>query len=150
MADENMRIMQLQMQGFNCSQILLTLGLEQQGKSNPDLVRAMTGLAGGLGFTGKICGVLTGAVCLLSLYAGRGELEEQEDRQLNIMIEELVIWFEEKFGKEYGGIDCQTILNDDPWNRKLRCPTMVIETYAMVKELLADNGYISPAEEDIF
>ena len=71
------------------------LGLEQQGKHNPDLVRAMTGLANGLGHCGKICGVVTGAVCLLGLYAGRGEAQEPKtDGVLDSMVQELVAWFE--------------------------------------------------------
>jgi C_GCAxxG_C_C family probable redox protein len=142
MSDEMTRIAQLHAQGFHCSQILVTLGLDQQGKTNPDLVRAVAGLAGGLGFTGKVCGALSGAVCLLGLYAGRGEVEERENHVLNAMIDELVVWFEEKFGKEYGGIDCSIILQDDPWNRLTRCPNLVTETYVKAKELLEENGYI--------
>ncbi|EGO65645.1 DVU_1555 family C-GCAxxG-C-C protein [Acetonema longum] len=146
MSDEMARMTQLHLQGFHCSQILLILGLERQGGSNPGLIRAMNGLAGGLGFTGKNCGALTGAVCLLGLYAGRGKLEEKEDRMLNVMIEELAIWFEEKFGKEYGGIDCRTILNDDPWNRMTRCPAMVSETYFKAMELLEYNGFVAKTD----
>ena len=142
MVDVFSRIEQLRAQSFNCSQILIILGLEQQGKNNPDVVKVMTGLGNGLGNCGKICGVLTGAVCLLGLYAGRGELHEQKNSYLEKMIQELVVWFEEEFGKSYGGIDCQIILNDDPWNRMLYCPKMIIETYQKVMELLENNGFI--------
>jgi len=142
MSEEIARITQLHMQGFHCSQIIVIVGLEQQGKSNPDLVRAMNGLAGGLGFSGKNCGTLTGGVCLLSLYGGRGEIEEKENHHLNKMIQELVEWFEETFATEYGGIDCQHIMNNDPWNRLVRCPDVVIKTYSKVKEILEDNGFI--------
>ena len=145
MSDEIGRLTQLHMQGFHCSQIIVIVGLEQQGKNNPDLVRAMNGLAGGLGFTGKNCGTLTGGVCLLALYGGRGELEEVEHQHLNKMIQELVDWFEETFATEYGGIDCQQIMNNDPWNRLTRCPQVVIKTYFKVKEILEDNGFISTA-----
>jgi C_GCAxxG_C_C family probable redox protein len=141
-SDEIARMTQLHMQGFHCSQIIVMLGLEQQGKSNPDLIRAMNGLARGLGDCGKTCGALTGAVCLLGLYAGRGELEERENHLLNTMIQELVVWFEETFGKNYGGIDCEDILQDDPWNRMMRCPPLVTETYFKAKELLEENGFI--------
>ncbi|MBP2645491.1 MAG: GCAxxG family protein [Firmicutes bacterium] len=141
--DEMARIAQLNLQGFHCSQILLILGLERQDKKNPDLIRAMTGLAGGLGFNHKICGALTGGACLLGLYAGRGELEEKESHLLNSMIQELILWFEERYGKTYGGIECDNILNNDPWNRMLRCPQLVIETYSEVMELLENNGFIS-------
>jgi len=145
MSEEIARITQLHMQGFHCSQILMIIGLEQQGKSNPDLVRAMNGLAGGLGFSGKNCGTLTGGVCLLALYGGRGELEEQENHHLNKMIQELVEWFEETFANEYGGIDCQHIMNNDPWNRLTRCPDVVIKTYSKVKEILEDNRFLPAA-----
>lgn len=146
MADEMARIAQLRAQGFHCSQILIILGLERQGKTNPDLVRAMSGLANGLGDCGRICGVLTGAVCLLGLYAGRGEPQEQENHLLNLMAQQLVDWFETRFVPDYGGTDCHTILNDDPWNKMLRCPAMVIETYLKAMELLTENGF-APIEE---
>lgn len=146
MQNEMARLTQLHMQGFHCAQILLTLGLELQGKENPDLLRAMTGLAGGLGFCGKNCGALTGAVCLLGLFAGRGSLEERENQELNPMIQELIDWFETSLGKEFGGIDCHTILRGDPWNRMTRCPRLVSETYLRAKQILTDRGFL--AEED--
>ena len=52
MMDELTRISQLHLQGFHCAQVLLIMGLEQQGKEDPDLIRAMNGLSGGLGFQG--------------------------------------------------------------------------------------------------
>jgi len=120
---------------------LLFMGLEAQGKSNPDLIRAMSGLAGGLGFTGDTCGALTGGACLLGLYAGRGAPEEQEDEKLNLMVSELVDWFSEEYGKIYGGIRCEIILGDDPRNRTARCPNMVFGTYEKVKALLIEYGF---------
>ena len=124
MTDEMIRMMQLAGQGFYCSQVLLIMGLEAQGKSNPDLIRSMSGLAGGLGFTGDTCGALTGGACLLGLYAGKGTPEEQEDEKLNLMISELVDWFSEEYGKAFGGIRCENILGEDPRNRMVRCPNI--------------------------
>jgi hypothetical protein len=138
--DELTRISQLHLQGFQCAQILLIMGLEHQGKENPDLIRAMNGLSGGLGFQGKTCGVLAGGACLLALFAGRGTLEETEQRSLNIMIQQLVEWFEAGFGEEFGGTDCNAILGGDPWNKMTRCPRLVNETYFMVRQLLKENG----------
>jgi C_GCAxxG_C_C family probable redox protein len=144
--NDMVRITQLHMQGFHCAQILLALGLELQGKENTDLVRAMTGLAGGLGFCGKNCGALTGAVCLLGLFAGRGTLEEREHRELNPMIQEVIDWFETSFGTEFGGIDCQTILQADPWNRLTRCPRLITETYLRTKQILTEHGFLTEGE----
>ena len=141
MNDETFRLISLAGQGFYCSQILLLMGLEAQGKSNPDLVRAVAGLASGLGFTGDTCGALTGGACLLGLYAGKGLPEEPEDEKLNLMISELVEWFTEEFGKLHGGIRCETILGDDPRNRSVKCPSLTIGTFEKVKALLIEYGF---------
>jgi len=138
--EELTRISQLHLQGFHCAQVLLIMGLEYQGKEDPDLIRTMNGLSGGLGFQGKTCGALAGGACLLALFAGRGRLEEKEQRCLNLMIQQLVEWFEVGFGQEFGGIDCNAILGGDPWNRMTRCPRLINETYFMVRDLLKENG----------
>ncbi len=141
MTEEMIRMIQLAHQGFYCSQILLIMGLDAQGKENPDLVRAMSGLAGGLGFSGEVCGALTGGSCLLGLYAGRGTADEEEDERLNLMISELVEWFSGEYGRTYGGIRCENILGDDPAARTTRCPGLVLGTYNEVKALLAKHGF---------
>ena len=141
MNDEMIRMIQLAQQGFYCSQVLLFMGLEAQGKANADLIRAMAGLAGGLGFSGDICGVLTGGACLLGLYAGKGTPAEAEDPRLNVMVTQLVEWFNGEFGQTYGGCSCEAILGDDPQSRTTRCPTLVLTTYKKVKALLIENGF---------
>ena len=141
MTNEMIRMIELAQQGFYCSQILLVMGLEAQGKANTDLIRAMSGLAGGLGFSGELCGALTGGACLLGLYAGRGVPGEEEDQRLNVMITELVEWFAQEYGQMYGGIRCETILGEDPGARRTKCPTMVLGTYEKVKALLLENGF---------
>ena len=142
MPNEADRMAQLHMQGFHCAQILLMMGMEHLGRENPELVRAMDGLsgAGGLNFPGKNCGALTGGACLLALFAGRGKDEETGHHSLPQMVQQLADWFEAGFGAEYGGIDCETILQNDPWNRLTRCPKLVNDTYFMVRQLLAENG----------
>jgi hypothetical protein len=139
--DDLVRMKELKQQEFFCSQILILLGLGLQGKTNPDLVRCMHGLAGGLGFAGETCGTLTGGACLLGLYAGKGLPTEPEDPRLLFMIEALVKWFKERFGGQYGGITCNHILEDNPRNQFTRCPHLVAETYQKVKELLVENGF---------
>jgi hypothetical protein len=66
------RMLQLAKKGYYCSQILVIMGLEARGESNPDLVRTVGGLARGCGEGSCTCGALTGGCCLLSLFAGRG------------------------------------------------------------------------------
>ena len=74
-------LMELGMQGFECSQILMMLALETDGCENPDLIRAMSGLTGGMGHCQKECGALTGGCCVLGYFAGRGSTEEIEHNQ---------------------------------------------------------------------
>ncbi len=135
------RMKDLKQQGFFCSQILMTLALELQGQENVDLIRAMNGLAGGLGFSGETCGALTGGACVLGLYAGKGKPAEEENLRLNSMIIDLVRWFKDGYGREYGSIFCENILSGDVQNLATRCPTMVSGTFQKVKELLVENGF---------
>lgn len=50
-------------------------------------------------------------------------------------------WFENKYGSEYGGIDCSAIIQDDAMLKMTRCPQVVAETLDKVKEILAENEY---------
>lgn len=135
------RIRALKEQGFYCSQILILMGLELQGKENPDLVATMQALAGGLGFTGELCGVLTGGASLLGLYAGKGKADQDENPALLFMVEDLVNWFKQEYGNQYGGIRCEEILAGNSAYQMTRCPLMVMGTFQKVKELLVENGF---------
>jgi C_GCAxxG_C_C family probable redox protein len=128
-------------QGFYCSQIILLKGLEQTGKTNPDLVRAMQGLAGGLGFSGELCGALTGGASLIGLYAGKGTPEQEEDPRLLFMTEDLVKWFKAEYSEQFGGIRCDEILEGNNQNQTKRCPLMVMGVLQKVNELLVENGF---------
>lgn len=141
MTDELARITELLQQAFCCSQVLILMGLEAQGKDNSDLVRAVQGLCGGIGSAGETCGSLTGAACLVGLYAGRGLLTETADRRLGLMLDELAEWFQDEIGGRYGGIRCEEILAGDPANQRLRCPGIVVETWQKARDLLVANGY---------
>lgn len=135
------RIRELRQQGFYCSQIILIMGMELQGKSNPDLVRSMHALAGGIGFSGELCGALSGAACLLGYYAGKGLPEQTEDLRLEFMLRELVKWFKAEYEPLYGSIRCESILAGDRKNSPARCPLMVDASFQKAKELLVENGY---------
>lgn len=135
------KIVNYKMQGFYCSQILMLMALELQGKSNPDLVRAMQSLAGGIGFSGNLCGALTGGACLLGLYAGKGSPEDVEDERLNLMLLELVDWFGANTGKLYQGVNCEQILEGKQSNIPLRCPAIIQAVWQKSKEMLVEYGF---------
>ncbi|MGN1142760.1 MAG: DVU_1555 family C-GCAxxG-C-C protein [Oliverpabstia sp.] len=134
------RMLELSNQGFYCAQILMILALELEGKENPDMIRAMSGLNGGLGFTGQTCGALTGGCCFLGYFMGKGEAEEMEDPNSSAVIGQFVEWFEENIGKMYGGCSCQNILEGNPMNKIQRCPQIVEEVFRKCIDLLQKNG----------
>lgn len=127
---------------YSCSQLLMQMALDDMGRENPELVRALGGLVAGVGHCGKLCGALTSAACLISWFAGKGSEDEVEDSRLNDMIAGLVSWFEEKFGQQYGGINCNDLLdNDYAANHLQRCPEILLATNRKVQEILTSNSY---------
>ena len=57
-------------EGYDCAQILMRLVLDAEEKENPDLIRTLAGLNGGIGGSGHTCGCMTGGACLLA--CGKG------------------------------------------------------------------------------
>jgi hypothetical protein len=123
------RIRSLAADGFCCSQILLQMGLDARQEENQELLDAVAGLCGGL-HSGKVCGILTGAACLLSLF--------DKQKAASNMIPRLVDWFETAYSEFCGGIECDKIINGNPMNKLERCPRMMEETFEKCRELLAE------------
>ena len=142
MDDTLIRMMELGNKGYYCSQILISMALEERGQTNPDLVRAMAGLAHGCGNSKATCGALTGASCVLALYAGKGQDDEEESERLFAMMQELSDWFEEVIGGRHGGISCEAIVGEaGPTASRQTCGSLVAETYNKTREILASSGF---------
>lgn len=135
------RMLQLGHEGFYCAQIMLELALESEGRGDPDLIRAMGGLNGGIGNTGGICGCLTGGACLISYFCGKGEADELPRDDCDRLISELCSWFKE-YSSEYGGWDCDKILRGDHTNKVATCPVVMRDTFEKCIELLQESGAI--------
>jgi hypothetical protein len=132
MSDTAQAVYDLAMQGYCCSQVMVKMGLDSRKEENPVFLEAVAGLCGGL-HAGLCCGVLTGAACLLSMY----------DRKIAAtdMIPRLVEWFQMTYGEEYGGINCDEIIDSNPRNKSERCPRMMVETLEKCRELLGEHGF---------
>jgi hypothetical protein len=136
------RVMRLSGQGLYCSQILMALALETGGNANPDLVRSLAGLAFGCGLGQGTCGVLSGAACVLALYAGKGGPEEDESPALMPMLEELNDWFRAEAGGQGGEMTCEAIIGPEaPKSPQQKCGVLVAGAFAKVMEILAANGF---------
>jgi hypothetical protein len=142
MDDLTIRVIQLSARGYCCSQILALLALEAQDRQNPDLVRALSGLCLGVANGGGICGVFSGAACLLALYAGKGSDGERADERLPLMFTELTDWFHEAVGGPHGGVRCADILGDgERQPQPGRCGPILLDTYRQVLKILTDYGF---------
>lgn len=139
MNDDSFRVAELLLQGFKCSHILMTFALEAQGRGDPDLVRAMSGLAVGMG-KGHNCGALTGGCCVLGLCAGRADAEEAEDPRFAAMLDDFTTWFTTIATERYGGIDCADIMRFDPALKQQRCPPLVLEVWQALRDTMTRHG----------
>lgn len=144
MSDEAFRVAELSLQGFSCSHIMVMVGLDAQGESNVDLLRAMSGLSGGMG-CGLACGALTGGCCFLGMYAGKGGRNEEADERLKPMLDEYVDWFRDEYSERYGGTDCAKITQGDPRLKVERCPDLILQSVQKAREIL--EAYDFPLEE---
>jgi len=135
MIDE--KIIELLAQKFHCSQIMMKIGMDALEIDEPNLVKAMTGLAGGLGGCGKNCGALTGGVAMISLFAGRGTPEEEAAPELEEMISQFLAWFEEA----YGSADCGDIIQGDKANIPATCPQLICAACRKALEILENYGF---------
>lgn len=119
----NEEIFDLKLKGYCCSQIIMEMGLRRLGKTNEDLIEAMAGLCDGTG-SGKICGVLSAAICLLHLAdskkASMGASEDMTD------------WFEDAFGDT----ECSVLLEGNALNKVEKCPAMIDATFHELEDIL--------------
>jgi C_GCAxxG_C_C family probable redox protein len=140
MVTTEQRICELWAKGYQCSQIILIMGLDARGQNNPVLVKAVAGLAWGCGEGSCTCGALTGACCLLSLFTGKGYGNLGQQKQLVSLTTELVRWFWQKYGFPLGGIDCMAIREAAlPEKPNERCQKMMQSIYEKVSEIIIIN-----------
>ena len=139
-----MRMIELAEKNYNCSQIMMILALDQEGRQSPDLVRAMSGLGDGCGFFKETCGIMTAAASILSWYAGKGADDETESEKLLPMLQELGDWFEQEVSDKYQGTRCKEIVGDlvgTPAGKQI-CGGIIFQTYNKVNEILAAYKFV--------
>ena len=148
MDDTQMMVLELGSKGYSCAQIVVAGGLRLLGRENPDLVRAMAGLAQGVGCSGEICGALSGGVCLIAMHTAKGADNEDPLPEAQPLMNALVEWFREEECSG-GGISCDAILEDSgACNRQMdaiRCGKLVADVWNRAVNLLVENG-IDPTQ----
>lgn len=139
------RMVELAENGYNCSQILITLTLEREGKRNPGLIRSISGLGNGCGFFNETCGILTGAACMISWYAGKGTENESESDKFLPMLQDLNDWFNKEIDGKYQSTRCKDIAGElvGTTEGKQICGGLLFNTYNKTSEILKSYGFIS-------
>lgn len=136
------RIMDLSQCGWFCSQILAILMNETTGNSNPELVKALGGLNGGVGYSQGCCGCMTGGCCIISSVTGKAEDTGYESPEHKSALGEFTEWFKEEMMVNYGGIDCCDITKGNPANRLETCPQIIADTYMKCMEILQERDLL--------
>jgi hypothetical protein len=139
-------ILRLASQGYCCAQIVLQLALELQGRENPGLIRAVSALCHGFPNTDGACGALSGAACLLGLYAGKGGQDEEEHERQPLMLAELSEWFAGYTSQRSIGIICSEIVGDGKPDTSI-CGSLISDCYRQAMTILVGNGF-DPTDSD--
>ena len=140
MNEYDLDIFRLANQGYCCSQIVMQLGLDIQGKENPGLIRALSALCHGFPENRGVCGALSGAGCLLAYYAGKGSPDCEENKRLPLMLSEIAQWFDNHCTQHSHGILCQEIVPDGKPDTVL-CGSLLSACYGQAMTILVENGF---------
>lgn len=151
MNDTSLRIMQLSGQGYCCAQIMLRLCLDLTGEENPALVRAAEGLCLGLGDCSGVCGILSGGICAIAMYLGKGADMDDTDERLPAVVDAYREWFVSAVIKDHGGVTCRDIVGSrENAPAPGTCGPLLEAAYAKVIACLTDAGVdpTSPRDAD--
>ena len=80
-------------------------------------VRAVGAFGGGIAATGNVCGILLGAIAMISSIHSRASLEEEENPRMWSASKKFIKEFE-KMTKQFGGMNCSDIARVN-WSNKL-------------------------------
>ena len=138
------RMFRLSSAGYCCAQIMMKMALEDEETKNEDLIRALNGLCMGIGSEQKTCGVLTGGIAVLGLYAGKGNDREYPSTSYTEMVDEFTEWFR----GEFGSTECADLIGvcsvmDYQTNQeyRLKCGDTLIKSFKKIQEVLQGHGF---------
>jgi C_GCAxxG_C_C family probable redox protein len=103
------RAYRLMKEGYSCSEsTVLAVGEHVLGALDPQLVRASTALAGGVGDSeAEMCGALSGAILLVGAVHGRTTAAEDHQRAVELAAE-----CRRRFEETFGSTRCATLRHE--------------------------------------
>lgn len=134
--------------GCNCSQAVLTSFADRYDLDEGLAMRIASGLGGGVGRMGDVCGTLTGAALVLGLELGPKTREEPDAKEATyVAIRQL----QERFIERHGSSRCKELLEKDlsiaeEYQQakaldlfKTRCPDYVETVVTLLDDLLNEK-----------
>lgn len=96
--------------GFLCSQAVLSTYCEDLGLNYNEALKIACGFGSGMGYTGGICGAVTGAYMLIGLKHGKTIPDDNEAKDKTYA---LVQEFNRRFKERHGSVQCKDLLGFD-------------------------------------
>ncbi len=134
--------------GCNCSQAVLTTFAKRYALDEGLAMRIASGLGGGVGRMGDVCGTLTGAALVLGLELGPERMEERDAKEATYVATRQL---QERFIERHGSSRCRELLEKDlsipeEYRQakaldlfKTRCPLYVETAVILLDELLNEK-----------
>lgn len=121
------------------------------GLQDPGAIRALGAYGGGIAASGGTCGILLGAVAVISSKCSRASLEEKEDPRMWTLSAKFMQAFT-TMTEQCGGTDCRDIARvdwkdreavrayyADPASRRQECIRLVGEAALVLGQLLVED-----------
>ncbi|MDK2942433.1 MAG: hypothetical protein PWP56_1946 [Acetobacterium sp.] len=131
-------------QGFNCSQVILSLFCEDYGLNRQAALKMACGFGGGL-CQGEMCGAVSGAVMVLGLKYGQSEKDDNDAKEKTY---DVVNAFCNQFKAINGSIICNDLLDTDLSQENARkiarekglfkkvCPKVIADAVNILEEMI--------------
>lgn len=97
-------------EGYSCAQAVFAAYSEECGIDKETARKIATGLGGGLGHTGNVCGAVIGAILVLGQRYGMDSLENPDNRERTYALVQKLI---KRFTGIHGSINCPDLLGYD-------------------------------------
>lgn len=124
--------------GYNCAEAIFLSFREMVTPDVPkEMVRMATGMGGGLGHAGCMCGALTGSAMVLGLLKGRSDKDQDREPAYNLTRE-----FHDRFEGKFGNTCCRS-LNPYPFDTTehlKNCLKITGNTGKLLMEFLVEKG----------
>lgn len=127
-------------EGYNCAEsIFLTYRELLEPDMDVSMVRLVTGLGGGLGRSGCVCGALSASIIALNMIKGRTSNKASRDESYKLAKE-----FTEKFKEKFGATCCRVLspYSFQSQEHRSNCLKITGNTSKMLMEFLEENGLL--------